>query len=276
MKLETPEILLSPTISGKVKMSVNRTTKIKGIGRIFGDQLIFSTNTQHIQSVSLRWKQLDPFEIDNDEGDNFFGFSVNSEDESIDFFVRSPSVLDRWLRVLERVMILTDVKDEFKFGAVLGRGSYGCVYKAWNMARSEAVAIKVIKKEFVLSQPHHLRLLKQEIEALRKVDHKYMIRIQGVYEDETRVYITTDLLSGGDLLDVVTQTGRVSEDEASKYIRSLLMALEHLHSQNFVHRDVKLENILISSNSAGEPRIVLTDLGLCVPCYEEDGCLREP
>jgi calcium/calmodulin-dependent protein kinase I len=97
--------------------------------------------------------------------------------------VSSSTVLDEWLCVLEKVMILTDVKDAYKFGARLGSGSSGSVYKAWDSRNNEAVAIKVIKKERALADPNHLRLLKKEIEALRKVDHESLIRLHGIYED---------------------------------------------------------------------------------------------
>jgi serine/threonine protein kinase len=85
----------------------------------------------------------------------------------------------------------------------------------------------------------------------------------------------TDLLSDGDLLAMVMREGKLSEEDSSKYIRSLLVALEYLHAQNLVHRDVKLENILISKNSDGEPRVVLTDLGLVSACDSEDACLTK-
>ncbi len=80
-------------------------------------------------------------------------------------------------------MILTDVKEDYQFGTKLGSGSSGSVYKARDRRNHEAVAIKVIKKELALSDPNHLRLLKQEIEALQKVEHKNLIRLRGVYED---------------------------------------------------------------------------------------------
>jgi serine/threonine protein kinase len=73
--------------------------------------------------------------------------------------VSSPTALDEWLAVLEKVMILTDVKDDYRFSTMLGSGSWGSVYKAHSRS-DEAVAIKVIQKELVLSQPHSLRLLK--------------------------------------------------------------------------------------------------------------------
>jgi serine/threonine protein kinase len=53
------------------------------------------------------------------------------------------------------------------------------------------------------------------------------------------------------------------------------VALEYLHAQNLVHRDVKLENILISTTSDGKPRVVLADLGFVGVCDSEDGCLTE-
>jgi serine/threonine protein kinase len=128
-------------------------------------------------------------------------------------------------------------------------------------------AIKTIEKSIVLAKPEYLDFLAKEITALRCVDHRYIIRMRGAYEDETRIYIVTDLLTDGDLLNYVVANGKVSEEHSAHYIRSLLMALEYLHLHNLVHRDVKLENILITKNSSNEPRGILTDLGLV--CYSD-------
>jgi calcium/calmodulin-dependent protein kinase I len=87
-----------------------------------------------------------------------------------------------------------------------------------------------------------------------------------VYEDETKVYLVTDVLTGGDLLEAVGNEGKLSEEISAKYIRSLLEALNHLHDKNLMHRDVKLENILVTTNSDNEPRVVLTDFGLVCFC----------
>jgi serine/threonine protein kinase len=59
------------------------------------------------------------------------------------------------------------------------------------------------------------------------------------------------------------KTGEAIIDvDAAKYIRSILVALEYLHDEDLMHRDVKLENILLTTNGMNEPRAVLTDLGL--------------
>ncbi len=88
-KLENSEIVLKSTISGELKTSVNRSKKTKGLGIIFGDRIIFTTNSQPDRDLSLKWKQLDPFEEDNQ-----FGFTIRSNRESFDFFVSSSTVLD--------------------------------------------------------------------------------------------------------------------------------------------------------------------------------------
>ncbi len=87
-----------------------------------------------------------------------------------------------------------------------------------------------------------------------------------VYEDDTKVYLVTDVFTGGDLLDAVSYEGKFSEEKSAKNIRSLLEALNYLHDKNLMHRDVKLENILVSTNSDNGPPVVLTDLGLVCFC----------
>jgi serine/threonine protein kinase len=76
----------------------------------------------------------------------------------------------------------------------------------------------------------------------------------------------TDVFTGGDLLEAVSYEGKFSEEKSAKCIRSLLEALNYLHDKNLMHRDVKLENILVSTNSDNEPPVVLTDLGLVCFC----------
>jgi hypothetical protein len=76
-------------------MYLNTSNEIKGLGILFGDRIIFTSNGQPDLGISLKWKHLYPFE----EYDNV-GFTLQSEGESIDFFVSSDTVLDEWLCVL--------------------------------------------------------------------------------------------------------------------------------------------------------------------------------
>jgi hypothetical protein len=81
--------------------------------------------------MSLRWKQLDPFFIeDEDEQESELGFAIRSEGQSIDFVAGSSRLLDKWLKLLEKIMILMDITEEYKFGKLVGSGSFGNVHKA--------------------------------------------------------------------------------------------------------------------------------------------------
>jgi serine/threonine protein kinase len=94
-----------------------------------------------------------------------------------------------------------------------------------------------------------------------------------VYEDANAIYIVTDLFPKGDLLQRIKRGERIMDQDAASYIKSLLVALEYLHDEDLMHRDVKLENILLTTNDMNEPRAVLTDLGLACFCDEEEGSL---
>jgi serine/threonine protein kinase len=72
-------------------------------------------------------------------------------------------------------MIQTDVHEDYKFGAVIGSGTFGSVYKALKRSTSKLYAVKVIQKKKIESDPELLEFLKREIEALRKVNHRFLI-----------------------------------------------------------------------------------------------------
>jgi serine/threonine protein kinase len=103
--------------------------------------------------ISLRWKHLSPFQtIEKDEEDSAeVGFTISEEGQTVDFFVSSTQDLEKWLEILEKVMILTDVEEDYEFGAELGSGSWGSVFKAKKYGKEEFCAIKVIDKELIYS-----------------------------------------------------------------------------------------------------------------------------
>jgi serine/threonine protein kinase len=176
------------------------------------------------------------------------GFSIQSSTERLYFFTSSVEILDEWFLVLEKAMVLSEVQEAYTFESVVGSGNGGIVYKARNHGTDCWHAIKVIEKT-TLKNPELLHNLKNEINALRLVNHPFLIYLYGVYEDASNIYIATELVKRGDLLARVVGNKFITEDDAAKYVRSLLLALEYLHSQKLIHRDVKLENILVSKNS---------------------------
>lgn len=82
----------------------------------------------------------------------------------------------------------------------------------------------------------------QEIEVLRTLDHVNVLHVLGHYMSKTadKVYIITELLDGGELLDAVLERGSFSEADARLVFRSVLQGLLYMHERGVIHRDVKV------------------------------------
>lgn len=146
--------------------------------------------------------------------------------------------------------------------AILGTGHYGCVRECLHKATGEKYAVKTIDKSRV-SRLDHIR---REIELLSSVDHPRIMKMVDCYEDADTVHIVTERYTGGELFDrIVDNTsdyGCLPEHQAVEIIKSLLEAVQYLHSKDIVHRDIKPENVLFESNEEGSTSIKLIDFGL--------------
>ena len=91
-----------------------------------------------------------------------------------------------------------------------------------------------------------------EVSILKRLDHPNIIKLYDVYEDEKYFFLITELCTGGDLLDYMRESGRgLTEAQARGFIVPIVDALNYCHSLGIVHRDIKLENLLITSTKNG-------------------------
>ena len=117
-------------------------------------------------------------------------------------------------------------------------------------------------------EPRHLSTDESEDAAVREVHimetlhDPHIVSLHAHWETESDAYIVMDLMTDGDLMDMMTTRGRELTEGQSKLIfRQLVSAVSYLHARNVVHRDIKLENILLDN---GE--VKLTDFGLATVC----------
>jgi len=156
----------------------------------------------------------------------------------------------------------SDLFDDYDiYPTILGTGGYGCVRECLHRSTGEKYAVKTIEKSKVGSL-HHIQ---QEIQLLRSIDHPGIMKMIDCYEDADYVHIVTEKYTGGELFDEIidntTDSGCLPEDQAAKIIKSLLEAVQYLHSKDIVHRDIKPENVLFESNEEGSS-VKLVDFGL--------------
>ena len=140
---------------------------------------------------------------------------------------------------------------------MLGKGAFGKVNLGMHKLTDALVAIKSINKEF-LEEERTRRRVVREVSILKKINHQNIVRLYETYESVKHFLIVIELCSGGDLLNYVRKRRKLSEDYAKYFFKQLVDALMYCHKKGVVHRDIKLDNILLDHHG----RIKLCDFGV--------------
>ncbi len=129
-------------------------------------------------------------------------------------------------------------------------GAYGKVRMGTHRLTSTRVALKQIPKAMSAA-------LTREIHHHRQLHHPNITQMYEVIATESSVWIVTELCSGGELFDYLVEKGRLSEEETKIMFGQLCLAVAYLHGKGIVHRDLKLENVLLDERC----RVKLGDFG---------------
>eukprot|EP00826_Nyctotherus_ovalis_P018393 TRINITY_DN15507_c0_g5_i1.p1 TRINITY_DN15507_c0_g5~~TRINITY_DN15507_c0_g5_i1.p1 ORF type:complete len:263 (+),score=82.99 TRINITY_DN15507_c0_g5_i1:939-1727(+) len=116
----------------------------------------------------------------------------------------------------------------------------------------KCAAIKTFEKRSLKTDFAKHKIVR-EIYILNKVCHINITRLVEVFEDSAHIFLVTEYADGGDLLQLVKQKGHLSEEEAKPIFKQIVYGLAHLNCRSVLHRDIKLDNILL--NSKGEVKI---------------------
>ncbi|XP_067863018.1 ribosomal protein S6 kinase alpha-2-like isoform X2 [Heptranchias perlo] len=159
--------------------------------------------------------------------------------------------------------------DGYELKEDIGVGSYSvckrCIHKTTNME----YAVKVVDKS--------KRDPSEEVEILlRYGQHPNIITLKDVYNDNKYIYLVTELMRGGELLDKILQQKGFSEREASALLHTITKTVEYLHSQGVVHRDLKPSNILYVDESSNPESIRICDFGFAKQLRADNGLLMTP
>ncbi|XP_034385449.1 serine/threonine-protein kinase 33 isoform X2 [Cyclopterus lumpus] len=157
-----------------------------------------------------------------------------------------------------------DLREIYEFGRKLGQGGFGVVYEATHIETQTKWAIKKVERQEAGSSK--VEMMGHEINILKQVNHAHIIHLQEVYHTATMTYLVTELCVGGELKQLLQRKRFLTEDETRHIIRSLADAVVYLHKRDIVHRDLKLENILVENalneDDDGIINIKVTDFGL--------------
>ncbi|XP_063172007.1 serine/threonine-protein kinase Chk2 isoform X2 [Candoia aspera] len=143
-----------------------------------------------------------------------------------------------------------ELQEKYVISKTLGSGACGEVKLAFEKDTYSKVAIKIIKKgKFmtdVLPGTDRPFNIETEVEILKKINHPCLIKIIDFFEGKD-FYIVLELMEGGELFEKVQRPARLSERTCKLYFYQMLLAVQYLHEHGIIHRDLKLENVLLSS-----------------------------
>ncbi|NWH70699.1 NUAK2 kinase, partial [Piaya cayana] len=160
-----------------------------------------------------------------------------------------------------------NLKHRYEFLETLGKGTYGKVKKARERS-GRLVAIKSIRKDKIKDE-QDLVHIRREIEIMSSLNHPHIIAVHEVFENSSKIVIVMEYASKGDLYDYISERQRLTEQEARHFFRQVVSAIYYCHKNGIVHRDLKLENILLDANG----NIKIADFGLS-NVYQHDKLLQ--
>ncbi|CAG8630857.1 729_t:CDS:2, partial [Dentiscutata heterogama] len=140
---------------------------------------------------------------------------------------------------------------------LIGKGAFGEVRLVQKTDNGKIYAMKTLRKAdmFKKDQLAHVRA---ERDVLAESDSPWVVQLYYSFQDSSYLYLIMEFLPGGDLMTMLIKYDTFSEDVTRFYIAECVLAIEAIHKLNFIHRDIKPDNILIDKDG----HIKLSDFGL--------------
>ncbi|XP_053202922.1 RAC serine/threonine-protein kinase-like [Panonychus citri] len=148
--------------------------------------------------------------------------------------------------------------EDFEFIKVLGKGTFGKVILCQEKASRMLYAMKVLKKEVIIAKDEVTHTL-TENRVLKNTKHPFLITLKYSFQTDLRLCFVIEYVNGGELFFHLSKERIFTEDRTRFYSSEILLALDYLHSQGIIYRDLKLENLLLDKDG----HIKIADFGLC-------------
>ena len=152
--------------------------------------------------------------------------------------------------MLKSVMTKNIIDKRFKLYKKLGEGAFSNVYECYDLEKEQHCIAKILKNRFS-------ELLKGEVEILKKLNHPNIFKI--LYHDPIYNYFITEYVKADDLFTILNTSDLFPRDLTKFIFCELCNTIKYIHSMGIIHRDIKLENILIAKD---QKKIYLIDYGL--------------
>lgn len=152
----------------------------------------------------------------------------------------------------------------YVLGSTLGEGEFGKVKLGWrtNGQHPSQVAVKLIRRDSLRKDSESEIKVYREINSLRQLSHPNIVNLVEVVKSGKYIGIVLEYAPGGELFDYILQHKHLKEDFARRLFAQLVSGVDYMHSKGYVHRDLKLENLLLDKHK----NIIISDFGF-VNCF---------
>ena len=236
--------MASPKLQTRRKDGVSSQTKEKAeMAKAFIEQKytkLKREETERREAWDLLQGKMEEMSLSPDEQDLIKQEIMHKEAESLRGTRKKPTVFD------------------FEPLAIIGRGAFGEVRVVKLRATGEVLAMKKMNKTEMVykNQVKHIRA---EREVLAKASNPWIVELRFSFQDDKFLYLAMEYLAGGDFMTLLIRKDILCEEEARFYAAEIVMAVASVHRLNYIHRDLKPDNILIDSRG----HLKLSDFGLC-------------
>jgi serine/threonine protein kinase len=148
-------------------------------------------------------------------------------------------------------------KKDFEELKLIGKGSYGKVLLVRRKSTEKLYAMKIMEKSLIkLNRQEDHTMTERAI--LENLDHPFIVKLYFAFQSSMRLYLITEFMQGGDYFYHLRRERRFPEEKTRFYMAEIVLALEYLHKNKYIYRDLKPENVLLDLDG----HIKLTDFGL--------------
>ena len=197
----------------------------------------------------------------NFKGKTFYCFCIIYPEKERKYYTEDKNDYQNWVKYLKKATDYEDLYKSYEMKDIIGKGRFGTIRVGYHKLKKRFVAIKIINKKAMSKAD--MDNIRNQIDILKIATDEFVLKLLDIIENESYLYIMTELCKGGDLYSYLNQRSfKIPEAKAAKLIYNLAKSVNFLHALGIIHRDLKPENILMT-DMTDEADLRISDFCIC-------------